>query len=317
MRHVFILNPAAGKNKLSLTLKDQIQVYFAAHPHIDYEIHLTKGRGDATRLAAQACAADEPVRLYACGGDGTLQETANGIPVGSCAELAVIPCGSGNDYVRTFGDRQAFLNLVDLIEGEALAVDAVDCDGRRSLNIASIGMDAAVCAKMLRYKHLPFVGGSLAYELAIVDVFLHPIGEEMDVEIETPTGLVRRSGKYFLALAANGQYYGGGYHGAPQAVPDDGILDFVLVKKISRLRILKFLNRYKAGDYADLPYCEHIRGTGMCVHTRRPTYCNIDGECSFSDRMRFSLLPKAYRFVLPASLAASRRENAEKFVKNL
>ncbi len=307
MRHVFILNPKAGKKSLALELRGRISAYFAKHPELEHAVHLTDGVGAATRIAAAECAKGDSVRLYACGGDGTLQETAAGIPVGSDTQLAVVPCGSGNDYVRTFGKREDFLNLADLIEGEAIPVDGVDCDGKMSLNIASIGMDAAVCAKMIKYKHLPGVNGSLAYDVAILDVFCHRIGDLMDIEIEGEVGPIRRRDKYFMALAANGQYYGGGYHGAPQAVPDDGVLDFVLVKKISRFKLAEFLPKYKRGDYAGLPYCEHIRGRAMKVRSANPMYCNIDGECSVSKEMSFKIVPKAFRFVLPKALAEARR----------
>ena len=306
MRHVFILNPVAGKTRAALGLTEQIESYFTTHPDEEYCIRLTECAGDATRIAAEECAAGEAVRLYACGGDGTLQETANGIPPYSAAELAVIPCGSGNDYVRTFGGKEYFLDLTDLIEGAAISVDAVDCGGRRSLNIASIGMDAKVCEKMLRYKNLPGVGGSLAYDLAVLDVLCHPIGDEMTLTIETQDGTVERQGKFLLALAANGQYYGGGYHGAPQAIADDGVLDFVLVKKISRLSILNFLKLYKAGTYEHLACCEHIRGYAMHAQATRPTVCNVDGECAIGDTMDFKILPSSYRFVLPAALVKER-----------
>lgn len=308
MRHVFILNPVAGKSRAALGLTDQIESYFASHLDEEYRIRQTECAGDATRIAAEECAGGDAVRLYACGGDGTLQETANGIPPYSAAELAVVPCGSGNDYVRTFGGKEYFLNLPDLIEGAAISVDAVDCGGRRSLNIASIGMDAKVCEKMLRYKNLPGVGGSLAYDLAVLDVLCHPIGDEMTLTIETEEGAVERHGKFLLALAANGQYYGGGYHGAPQAIADDGVLDFVLVKKISRLRILSFLKLYKAGNYSHLDCCEHVRGYAMHARATRPTVCNVDGECTIGDEMDFKILPASYRFVLPAALVKEREK---------
>ena len=307
MRHVFILNPVAGKNRLALMLRGKIDAYFARHPELEHRIRLTDGVGSATRIAREECEAGGKVRLYACGGDGTLQETANGIPVGSDAELAVIPCGSGNDYVRTFGSREDFMELPNVIEGEAVPVDAVDCGDLLSLNIASIGMDASVGQKMQRYKNLPGVNGSMAYNIAVADVFCHPIGEEMSIEIETENGIVRRAGKYLMTLAANGQYYGGGYRGAPQAVPDDGVLDFVLVKKISRLKIPFFLGKYKAGEYGDLDCCEHIRGLRMRVRAAKPMVCNVDGECFNADTMDFSIVRRAFNFVLPRTLAEARR----------
>ena len=307
MRHVFILNPVAGKNRLALVLRGKIDAYFARHPELEHCIRLTDGVGAATRIAREECESGGPVRLYACGGDGTLQETANGIIPGCDVELAVIPCGSGNDYVRTFGSREDFMELENLIEGEAFPVDAVDCGGKLSLNIASIGMDASVGQKMQRYKNLPGVNGSMAYNLAVVDVFCHPIGEQMAIEIVGEEGQkIRRNGRFLMALAANGRYYGGGYCGAPKAVPDDRVLDFVLVKKISRMKIPFFLSKYKAGEHDGLDCCEHIRGSSMRVKAAKPMVCNIDGECFHSAEMTFTILRRAFRFVLPKPLAEAK-----------
>ena len=308
MRHVFILNPTAGKKSSAPELRQQIETYFAFHPDMEYTIVETDGVGAATRLAAQECAKGDRVRLYACGGDGTLQETANGIPVGSStAELTVVPCGSGNDFVRIFGGKDAFSDLSELIEGEAVPLDAVDCGDSLSLNIASMGMDASVGQKMQRYKHLPGVSGSMAYNLAVVDVFCHPLGSQMEIEIDTEDGTIRRSGKYLMALAANGRYYGGGYCGAPYAVEDDGLLDFTLVTKISRFQIPAFIGRYKAGRHEGLDCCEHIRGTAMRVKAAKPLVCNIDGECFSDDTMTFSVVKEAFRFVLPKAVIEQRQ----------
>lgn len=312
MRHVFILNPVAGKTKSALALRGRIDAYFARHSELEYSIRLTDGVGSATRIATEECEKDDAVRLYACGGDGTLQETANGIPLGrSDVELAVIPCGSGNDYVRTYGKAEEFLDLENLIGGEAIAVDAVDCGGLISLNIASIGLDASVGKQMQKYKSLPGVNGSMAYNIAVVDVLCHPIGVEMEVEINSVDGTIRRDGKYLMTLAANGRFYGGGYQGAPTAVVDDGLLDFVLVKKISRFQIPFVLGKYKAGTHEGVECIETIRGTEMRVKAAKSMVCNIDGECFTTDAIQFSLVKNAYRFVLPTTVAA-RRAKTEK-----
>lgn len=312
MRHVFILNPVAGKTKAALALRGRIDAYFARHSELEYSVRPTDGVGSATRIAAEECARGDAVRLYACGGDGTLQETANGIPVGcSYAELAVIPCGSGNDYVRSYGKAEEFLDLEDLISGEAIAVDAVDCGDLVSLNIASIGLDASVGKQMQKYKSLPGVNGSMAYNIAVVDVLCHPIGVEMEVEIDSVDGTIQRNGRYLMTLAANGRFYGGGYQGAPTAVVDDGLLDFVLVKKISRFQIPFVLGKYKAGEHEEVDCIETIRGTEMRVKAAKSMVCNIDGECFTTDAIQFRLIKNAYRFVLPKAVL-SRRKKAEK-----
>ena len=315
MRHVFILNPVAGKSKSALALRGRIDAYFARHPEMEYSIRLTDGVGSATRIAAEECERGGALRLYACGGDGTLQETANGIPVGSAdVQLAVIPCGSGNDYVRTYGTAEEFSNLENTINGEAITVDAIDCVRFNSLNIASIGLDAAVGKKMNKYKAWPGVSGSMAYNLAVVDVLCHPIGVEMQIEIDNDEGTICRDGNYLMTLAANGRFYGGGYQGAPTSVVDDGQLDFVLVKKISLLEIPFVLGKYKAGTHEGVDCIETLRGKEMRVKAAKSMVCNIDGECFDTDAVQFKLIPDAYNFVLPVPVAA-RFKKTEKVVK--
>ena len=313
MRHVFILNPVAGKNRTAMELRGKIDSYFSRHPDLEYSIRVTDGVGAATRFAQEECAKGDAVRLYACGGDGTLQETASGMPIGSDrVELAVIPCGSGNDYVRTFGDKDAFLRVADMVEGVAVPVDAVDCGDRISLNIASMGMDAAVGQMMQRYKNLPGVSGSMAYNIAVADVFFHPIGVQMEIEIDSIHGPERREGRYLMTLAANGCYYGGGYCGAPKAVADDGLLDFVLVKKISRAQIPFVLGKFKKGDHDSIACLEHLRGTGMRVRAAKSMVCNVDGECFDTETMSFSIIPQAFRVVMPKRLVNKKVIKREK-----
>lgn len=307
MRHVFLLNPVAGKGQQVLEVEKEIVTYFSAHPELEYRLIRTDSVGAATRIAQEELAAGDKIRLYACGGDGTLQEMAAGIPFGAAnVEITVIPCGSGNDFVRMYGGKEPFLNLDELINGIACPVDAVDCGDRVSLNIASIGMDASVGYKMQRYKNWPGVSGSMAYNLAVVDVFCHPIGVKMDIEVESELGTVKRSGKYLMTLAANGQYYGGGYCGAPKAVANDGLLEFVLVKKISRFRVPKFLSKYKAGRHEGIDCIERIPGTSMKVRAAKPMVCNVDGECFESETMTFKVVPNAFRLILPLSVVKER-----------
>lgn len=318
MRHVFILNPVAGKGQKALALKEQIHAYFASHPEKEYRIYITGYSGAATCLAEKECQEGGVVRFYACGGDGTLQEVAVGIPfMAKDVELAVVPCGSGNDFVRVFGGKERFSNLEEIIEGVAVSVDAIDSDEMvapglsestwRSLNIASIGLDAAVGYKMQRYKKWPGVNGSMAYNLAVVDTICHPIGTKMNIEIVlADQSVITREGRYLMAVAANGQYYGGGYCGAPDAVINDGLLDFVLVKKISRFRIPAVLGKYKAGQHDGIACIEHFRGVVMKVVASKEVICNVDGQCFKSDDVAFWVKPGAYRLVIPVSLAKEK-----------
>lgn len=303
MKHVFILNTVAGKHNEAGALVPAIEAFFRANKEYGTpEIVFTEAPGHATAIAAAACAEGKPVRLYACGGDGTIAEVLQGMHDQPHAQLACVPCGSGNDYLRLFPDRD-FKNIAALVSGTPHPVDLIACGNAVSLNIACMGMDADVAAKMVKYKRWPLVTGPMAYNLAIADVFFHRIGKELSVTIDTLHGEVKREGRYFFALAASGQYYGGGYHGAPMARPDDGILDFVLVRAMSRLEVLKFLPRYKSGDFLDFPYVEHFRGTAMTVHCDEGAVVALDGECFTGTNMRFALADHTVPFVLPQTTA--------------
>lgn len=305
MRHVFILNPAAGKHQPALALAPAIEAACEA-AGVAYEILTTTAPGEGTTLAADAIrrAGQEGVRLYACGGDGTLLEVLAAVPPGSGTELAHVPCGSGNDFVRMLGGNDRFLDLAALVAASAVPVDGIRYgeEGkppRYAVNVAAAGIDAATAYEMGRVKRWPLVSGSMAYNLALVKVFFGKLGYQLKVTMDTPEGSVDIEGRYLFALGANGQYYGGGYHAAPESKPDDGLLDFVMVEKISRLKILKLLPKYKAGTHLGHPAIHTWRGTGFTVHSDTPIPVTLDGECFLSSDFKAELIPAAYRFVLP------------------
>lgn len=309
MKHIFILNPAAGKHQAALEIRPKLEAFFAAHP-MEHQFHVTSRPGEATEIAQRECAEGE-CRVYACGGDGTVLEVLNGIVTSPHAELACIPCGSGNDFLRFLPDAAYFHDPAALVCGTARPIDVIRCDDRLSLNMCSMGMDANVADRMGRYKHLPLVSGSMAYNLAIVRTFFGRLGQKLRVVMETEQGRIEREGSYLFALAANGQYYGGGYHGSPLSQPDDGLLDFVLVKDISHFDVLRFLGKYKHGKHLGLPCCETFRGTKMRVLSETSAVVTADGECFCTTDVSFSVLPGAVSFVFPAVPEGEMLKNYE------
>ena len=177
MKQVFILNPAAGKGAPALRLREQINAVFAGR---DVEICVTDAPGEATSLARSRAMQGNPVRFYACGGDGTLHEVVAGVQGCQNAEVACVPCGSANDFVRIFRGAGSFLDLSAQAAGLAVPLDGIDCGGKLAIGLCALGMDATVAYKMIRYKHLPLVSGPMAYNLAIVDCFLHRIGCDLE-----------------------------------------------------------------------------------------------------------------------------------------
>ena len=298
MKHVFILNPVAGKYQSALQIRPKMEAFFEAHP-MEHEFFVTSHAGEATEIARRETA-EGHVRVYACGGDGTVLEVLNGIGEAPHAELASVPCGSGNDFLRFFPNEALFHDPVALVCGTAQPLDIIRCNDMLSLNICSMGMDATVADRMVKYKHWPLVSGSMAYNLAVARTFFGRLGQKMRVIMETENGTVEREGNYLFALAANGQYYGGGYHGSPLSCFDDGLLDFVLIKAVSHFDVLRLLGKYKKGEHLGLDCCETFRGTSMHVLSETPAAVTADGECFSTTDVSFSILPGAVSFVMPA-----------------
>ena len=115
MRHIFIVNPAAGKGRGFSRRLEEIKE-FALRKGLDHKIYVTEGPGRATDFVASQCLEGGAVRFYACGGDGTLREVASGAAGCSGAEVAYYPCGTGNDFMRNFQEEKSFKKLDALVE---------------------------------------------------------------------------------------------------------------------------------------------------------------------------------------------------------
>ncbi|MFV0412592.1 MAG: diacylglycerol/lipid kinase family protein [Oscillospiraceae bacterium] len=298
MKHIFIVNPISGKNDAGKTMVPAI-IEAAAARALSYEIEITREPKHATRLAAQYAENGGPVRLYAVGGDGTLNEVMAGAYPYKNAAVAAVPVGSGNDYVRNFGVAEDFLNIAQLLEGRAIPVDLMKVDHGISLAITSVGLDADVAYGIPKYRRVPALGGSMAYNASIIENLLKPIGKRVRITIDGRA----TEGTYLIATVCNGQTYGGGYRAAPEADLQDGVLDIILVKKISRLSIAGIIGKYKQGKHFSggkiIPslqnMIEHFTGHEVDITPldKKGFILNEDGECGPAPRLHAKVMPLA------------------------
>lgn len=315
MKHVFIVNPVSGKADASLYLLPRL-IDAAAGAGVDYAVELTQHAGHAAEIARQYGDDGGPVRLYACGGDGTLNEVFTGAYPYKNAEVASVPCGSGNDFVRNFGAAEDFLSLADNIAGTAVPVDLVAANGGVSAAICSVGLDSEVAYSIPKYRRLPLCGGQMAYNISIVERFLQPMGHRLRITVDDDV----LEGDYLIATVCNGVAYGGGFRAAPMADLQDGVLDVIMVKKMSRMRIAGVLSKYKNGlhyqngrvvpELSDV--LEYRRAQKVLIEPMdgKAVITNIDGECTPADSLSAQVLPLAARFVLPAPLYAQFEDRA-------
>lgn len=316
MKYFFIINPAAGKQNPMNILGEQIKAACEKHG-LDYEIKLTERQGHAMEIAkeiAASASAEQPVRVFSVGGDGTLCETANGLFGAAHCELGCIPCGSGNDFNKTFGTKEEYLDVEKYILCPSVEVDGITSEHMNAINICSLGLDANICDLANRIKeNNKKLSGPEAYNRAVVKGLLGRIYNTLKITIDDDKVF---EGKYLFSLAANGQYYGSGWRSAPVADPCDGELDFIFINKMSHLRALTVIPAYKSGKYFFKKKYKniltHFRGKKIRIQSVKPSVVNIDGECESINDITFEIVPKALRFIVPQSYIEARKNSEEK-----
>ena len=297
MRHVFLINPAAGKYDRTGEFTQTIR---AACEGLDYEILVSRAPGDCTHIAQAAASSGEPVRLYACGGDGTLNEVVNGVIGCPNAAVTHYPGGSGNDSIKVFSDTAPFFDLERLLDADETRFDLISCNGTYCANILSIGLDAKIGTDIARFKRLPLVSGKGAYILSIFSNMLH--GLTADYTVTLDSGEVF-SGRKTMICVCNGRWYGGGFNPVPEAEPDDGLLDVLVVEKVNLLQVATVVGHYQKGRYADYPsLIYHARCRSLRIECVKESVVNIDGEAAYTTDAKIELIPQAIRFFYPKGL---------------
>lgn len=297
MRHLFVINPVAGKYDRSVEIIQKIKARMES-AGFEYECAVTKAPMDAAQIVHRAARTGEELRVYACGGDGTLNEAVNGAAGFKNAAVTHLPIGSGNDFIKMFGDdARRFSDLDELLDCESSELDLIDSNGRLCLNICSAGLDARIGTDINRFKRLAFVSGGGAYLLSTLYHVIKGVHQEFLVSIDGR----RFDGRFTMIVAANGRFYGGGFHAVPDAEPDDGKIDFILVKAVSRLQVAGMINDYKAGKYAKYPEIfTHVMGADMELeHPAADMSINIDGELIRTRKLSLRLSDKKVRIFYP------------------
>ena len=298
MTHLFIINPAAGSHDRTAEYREKIEK--VCHPRgLTYRIEVSTAPGECTRLAREAAESGESYRIYACGGDGTLNEVVQGAAGYDNVAVTVFSGGSGNDFVKLFDDPQAFFDLERLVDAEEAVFDLIDCNGAYSLNICSVGLDARVGTDVSRYKRLPLLHGFWAYAASTVVNVVKGVHEHYVVELGGETVDANQT----MICVCNGRYYGGGFYAMPDADPTDGMLDVLLVKKVSRLLVPTVIGKYKAGRYKELGHiAKYYRTDKVVIRCDKPTPINLDGELRTAQTVEMKISDKKLRFFYPKGL---------------
>ena len=296
MKHLFIINPAAGSRDRTREYTEKIA---AACQGLDYVVAVSACPGDCTRLAREAAKSGEPIRIYACGGDGTLNEVAAGAAGYENAAITAFSGGSGNDFTKLFSDPEAFRDIHKLLDPEEATFDLIRCNGDISLNICSVGLDARIGTDVSKYKRLPLLSGFRAYAASTVVNVVRGIAEHYVVEVNGET----YDGEFTFVCVCNGRFYGGGFNPIPEADPTDGMLDVLLVDKVSRSEVPFIVGKYKDGRYKELDHItRYIKTDSIKIRCDKPTAVNVDGEGRIATEVEMKIAKEKIRFFYPKGL---------------
>ena len=301
MKHLFIINPVAGGKNGRFDETERVIAGFANELDDPYEIYITKAPMDAAYKVAEEAKTGEDIYVYACGGDGTLNECANGAAGYMNVAVTHYPCGTGNDFIRTFGKEgvERFRDLQAISKGTVKPIDLIDCNGRYGLNICSVGIDARVAKDVHKYSKIPIIGGATGYVVSLAVNIIRGVKQKYRISISD--SILDKD--ITLACACNGRYYGGGFNPVPEASPDDGILEYLILDGVSRFKVAQIVKRYAQGRFRELEgIVTYIRGTEMEIEREHEFVVNIDGEIITAKKISFNIVPKGVNFLFPSSI---------------
>ena len=298
MKHLFIINPAAGSRNQTEDYRKKIAKECEKRG-LDYSIRVSGAPGRCCKIAREAAESGESCRIYACGGDGTLNEVVNGAAGYDNVSVTVFSGGSGNDFARMVSEPEAFRDLERLLDAEEVTFDLIKCNEDYSLNICSVGLDARIGHDVANYKRIPLLSGFRAYAVSTVVNVVKGISEHYVVEVNGQ----RIDGQQTLICACNGRFYGGGFCPVPTADPTDGKLEVLLIKDVSRLKVAQVVGAYKNGKYANFPdLIRYFNTDHVKIICDKPTGINLDGEKREAEVIDIRVAQEKLRFFYPKGI---------------
>lgn len=300
MKHIFLVNPAAGGKDRSEQIRTEAE---DLSRFLDFEhlLFIVEHEGFEAEITEKLCNIfrSEKVRLYACGGSGTFQRVLDAAKKFKNVELACYPCGYTNDFLKCFKNRELFSGIKNLIGGTAVTLDAAEFNGIRFCNAITIGATAHIIGDIDNYSFFSKKNRNFPYYVSTVADIFNNRTYDFSIDIDGTD----YSGKYLLVGAFNGMYYGGNLTPVKNARPDDGLLDFMLFKGVKLNEVSKAIKAFSSGD-TDMvkDKIKVIRGKKMKVMQKNGLNmpCNIDGEIYPAEGMcEISVKPNGLKLVVP------------------
>jgi len=280
-----ILNPAARGDR-ARSLKEKIQAL-----SLQIVVRQTSAAGDARGMAREAVGEGFQT-ILAAGGDGTVNEVANGV-AGSNVRFGILPVGTMNVFASELGIPQNNLQAAwQIIEdGLVRELDLPMANGSHFVQLAGIGLDAEVVRQTTPESKKSL--GPMSYLLTLAQVAAVP---PPTIVVETQDS--RRYEGSFV-LVGNGRFYGGPFVLFKDARPDDGLLDVLVFKNQSHWDVVRYFQAIAFGSHAELPDVDYFQTRSMSVHSTGSVPVELDGELADALPCRFEFSTKKFAVIAP------------------
>jgi YegS/Rv2252/BmrU family lipid kinase len=296
---VFLVNPASANGATGRRWPEL--AHRAETLGLAGDVLFSERPGHLLELAQQAAAGGAGL-VVAVGGDGTVNEVASGL-VGSVSELAVLPRGTGVDFVRTHGIPTKLDDAVRVaLHGATREIDAGRVEFRAwsgepgeawFVNVAGVGMSGAVAKRTNESSKA--LGGKASYLWSTLAVFARWQNTDVRVQVDGDA----RSGRMHEVVVANGRYLAGGMEMCPEATPDDGLFDVLLIGDVTKVDLVRTLPKIYRGTHLPHPKAELLRGATVTVESDEALPIQLDGEQPGTTPVRFEVEPRALRLRVP------------------
>lgn len=297
MKHIFIINPNAG---IVNTFDKTIENIKKFQDRYDITIHVTAHENEATEFIKEFISKHEgeELRFYACGGDGTINEVANGVYGAKNASMSVYPCGSGNDFVKAIGGAQKYLDLEALLNAKTKKIDIINVKGHRyCVNVCNFGFDSMVAKTANSLKGTKIKN---PYEIGKIKALF--CGMHNKITVEADGKILNPNGKMLLTTLANGDFVGGKYMCAPRYKVDDGLIEVCMVSPVSVFTFLKLAKQYELGNHLTDPrfkkYISYAQAKNIKIYSKKPFDICIDGEIINGTQFEVEIIEKAIDFAI-------------------
>ena len=307
MKHLIVVNPNAGHFNQEFEKKMD-----EAFKGLDFEVYKTEGPRSVIPFLREYLKKNskDTVRVYACGGDGTIHEVANAIVGVPNAELAIIALGTGNDFVKIYGGVEKFQDFKKMIDGKTQPIDISEISSESlkekmySINVINFGFDAIVGAMGNYYKEngLPEEAkkkGLDPYDYALKhDAMKH--GRFNDIEVFAD-GEKLNEKQMLLATLAQGQYVGAKFRCAPKSINNDGLIDVCVLKTMTFLGLGMIIGTYTKGKHLDKKRKKIVyrRAKEITMSSPKDFDVCVDGEMIKGNNFTVKCLPGAIKLVIP------------------